>query len=467
MKNYISKSRIIQIKLVFLLVICTGLFTNCEDFLEPETPSGQILNSEIFNDENTATAAVTTLYGKIRDQAFCSGNLSGMGYTMGLYADELEYFDVPGFPWEAFYTHQVLPSNSVVKSIWDESYNIIYLGNEVLEGLESSNSLNDDLKKQLRGEALFVRALAHFYLVNVYGDIPYIITTDYKINSEVARMQTEEVYNLILRDLLEAKTLLGNDYISSERVRANKWVVSALMSRIYLYLEQWQNAEVESSQLIANNMFTLEPDLNKAFLKESKSAIWQLKPKFEGDNSIEATIFIFSSGPPPLTALNPQFLESIEEGDLRKVNWIGMVTEGSTNWYYPNKYKENENTGTSLEYSIVFRLAEQYLIRSESRAKQNNIIGAQQDLNRIRNRAGLQDTNAANTSDLLEAILKERRVELFAEFGHRWFDLRRMGMATELLAPIKLGWKPTDVLLPLPENELLMNPNLNPQNPGY
>src|SRR5690606_35338928 len=139
-------------------------------------------------------------------------------YTMGLYADELEYFDVPGFPWEAFYTHQVLPSNSVVKSIWDESYNIIYLGNEVLEGLESSNTLDGALKKQLRGEALFVRAFAHFYLVNVYGDIPYIITTDYKINSEVVRMQTEEVYNLILQDLLEAKSLLGNDYVSGERV---------------------------------------------------------------------------------------------------------------------------------------------------------------------------------------------------------------------------------------------------------
>src|SRR5690606_31531743 len=127
---------------------------------------------------------------------------------------------------------------------------------------ESSNTLDGALKKQLRGEALFVRAFAHFYLVNVYGDIPYIITTDYKINSEVVRMQTEEVYNLILQDLLEAKSLLGNDYVSGERVRANKWVVSALMARIYLYLEQWQNAEVESSLLINNNMFTLEPDVN-------------------------------------------------------------------------------------------------------------------------------------------------------------------------------------------------------------
>lgn len=467
MKNYSYKPLIKPIKLIYLFPIIILIFISCEDFLEPETPSGQIPNSEVFKDENTATAAMTTLYGKIRDQAFCTGNLSGVGYTMGLYADELAYYDVPGFPWEAFYTHQVLPSNSIVKSIWEESYNIIYLGNALLEGLETSNTLDGSLKKQLRGEALFVRALSHFYLVNLYGDIPYISTTDYKVNSEVARLQTEEVYNLILQDLLEAKSLLGNDYVSGERIRANKWVVSALMARIYLYLEQWQNAEIESSLLINNTMYSLEPDLNNVFLKESTSAIWQLKPKFEGDNTIEATIFIFNSGPPPLTALNPKLIETMEEGDLRKVNWVGEVTDGTSSWYYPYKYKENGNTGTSLEYSTVFRLAEQFLIRSEARAMQGNILESQQDLNRIRNRAGLKNTDAANTEDLLDVILKERRVELFTEYGQRWFDLRRMGRATKVLSPIKLGWMSTDILLPIPDSELIMNPNLNPQNPGY
>lgn len=467
MKKYTFISLTRLIKTMFFLIISLSIFTSCEDFLEAESPSGQIPNNEVFKDENTATAAVTTLYGKLRDQAFITGNLTGMGYTMGLYADELEYYDVPGYPWEAFYTHQVLASNFIDKSIWDESYNIIYLANEVLEGLESSNTLTDTFKDELRGEALFVRALCHFYLVNVYGDIPYIATTDYQINSEVGRMRILDVYALIIQDLQESKTLLGNEYITGERVRANKWVVSALMARIYLYLGQWQNAETESNLLISNNMFILEPEVNNIFLKESNSAIWQLKPKNEGENTIEATIFIFYSGPPPLTALNPALVESMEEGDLRRANWIGEVTDGDDVWYYANKYKQNENTGTSLEYSTVFRIAEQYLIQAEARAMLGNISGAQQDLNRIRNRAGLQNTTAASTAELLNGILKERKVEFFTEYGHRWFDLRRMGLATEVLAPIKLGWKPTDVLLPIPEAELLMNPNLNPQNPGY
>lgn len=467
MKKYIVKTLIRNFKIMLVIIIGLILITSCDDFLEAESPSGQIQNSEVFNDENTATAAVTTLYGKLRDQGFITGNFTGMGYTMGLYADELEYYDVPGYPWEAFYTHQVLPSNLIVKSIWDESYNIVYLANEVLEGLESSNTLDDNFKNELRGEALFVRALAHFYLVNVYGDIPYIDTTDYRINSEVERQQVPEVYDLIIQDLQEAKNLLGDDYITGERVRANKSVASALLARTYLYLGQWQNAEIESSLLIGNNKFILDPDINNVFLKGSSSAIWQLKPKIEGDNTIEATVFIFYSGPPPLTALNPELAESMEAGDLRRANWIGEITDGDDIWYYANKYKQNENTGTSLEYSTVFRIAEQYLIRAESRAMQGNISGAQQDLNRIRNRAGLQNTNAATPPELLNAILKERRVEFFTEYGHRWFDLRRMGVATEVLGSIKLGWKPTDVLLPIPETELLMNPNLNPQNPGY
>jgi hypothetical protein len=77
------------------------------------------------------------------------------------------------------------------------------------------------------------------------------------------------------------------------------------------------------------------------------------------------------------------------------------------------------------------------------------------------------DSEATTESGILNAISTERYHELFSEFGHRWFDIKRLGLANEILAPIKPGWKPTDVLLPIPENELLMNPKLEPQNPGY
>tara|TARA_R110000851_G_scaffold3114_3_gene12683 strand:+ start:62356 stop:63762 length:1407 start_codon:yes stop_codon:yes gene_type:complete len=464
--NLITSKR----KRIYILGICmAGIFlVGCEDFLEAETPLNEIANQEVFNNENTATAALTTLYGKLRDQALLTGNLSGTTFTMGLYADELDYYSTPGNPLESFYLHQVLPSNTTVQSIWGESFAIIHQGNEVLQGLRSSSSLDDSIKNQLTGEALFVRALLHFYLVNIYGDIPYITSIDYVINSQVERLPVTKVYNNIIQDLLEAKGLLSADYISAERVRANISVVSALLARVYLYQGQWQKAETQSSLVIDNTgLFDLEPDVDKVFLKGSRSTIWQFKPKSEGDNTIEASNFIFSSGPPPLIALNPVLFEAMEEEDVRKTSWIGTVTNGTASWYYPFKYKQNNNTGASLEYSIVFRLAEQYLIRAEARAMQANITGAQQDLSTVRNRAGLGDAEASTTEELLDLILKERRFELFTEYGHRWFDLRRFGMAGAVLSPIKPGWRPTDILFPIPESELLINPNLNPQNPGY
>src|SRR5690606_32440618 len=176
-----------------------------------------------------------------------------------------------------------------------------------------------------------------------------------------------------------------------------------------------------------------------------------------------AETYFLAFGPPPLVALHENLLGAMEDDDLRRTHWIGEVTDGTNYWYYSSKYKQNPGA----EYSTVLRLAEQYLIRAEARAQQNNSIGAQEDLNSIRNRAGLPDTAALTQEALLEAVLQERRVELMLEQGHRWFDLKRHNRADAVLAPIKPAWRPTNILLPIHETELLMNPNLNPQNNGY
>lgn len=449
---------------VFITLLLLG---GCEDYLEAEDPVGQINTKTVFTDENTATAAITTLYGKLRDQVLLTGNSNGMGVLMGLYADEMDYYGTPGESTEQFYTHQIIPDNLMVKDIWDNAYHIIYLSNAAIEGLENSESLPEEVKAQLSGEALFVRAMVHFYLVNLFGDIPYITTTDYEQNAIVGRMGEQIVYEAIIRDLLDAKNLLGADYPTEERIRANKWVAAALLARMYLYTGQWQKAEEESTFVLNNPIYVLEADLNSEFLRESTSAILQLKPKNEGDNTLEGASYIFSSGPPPFLALNNSLVEDMEEGDLRKESWIGAVSDGTDTWYFPNKYKQNLNTGTSMEYSVVLRIAEQYLIRAEVRGMQGNLTGAASDLNTVRTRAGLENISVSTPDELLEAIIRERRFELFSEYGHRWFDLKRLGITASVLATIKPGWQPTDILLPLPESELLLNPNLNPQNPGY
>lgn len=452
------------IKQTIGLFICLFLLSGCEDFLETDDPTGQISHENIFEDETTATAAVTTMYAKLRDEVLLTGNTSGLGVLMGMYADELDYYGIPGQPLETFYNHQIIASDVMVSRLWNSSYNLVYMANAAIEGLEASQTLPEEIKGQLLGEALFIRAMTHFYLVNLFGDVPYITTSDYEINRQVSRIQENLVYDNILADLTDAKTLLGETYVSGERIRANKHVASALLTRVYLYTGQWEDAENESSLLINNtSLYNLAMNIEEEFLKTSHSAILQLKTKMEGFSTTEAMTFVFVSPPPPLVALNGDLAEGMETGDLRRLHWVGEVTDGTNTWYYANKYKQ----GTGLQYSVVFRLAEQYLIRAEARARLNNIGGAQQDINAIRQRAGLQDTPASTTEELLQAILEERRFELFTEHGHRWFDLDRFGIAGEVLSPIKPGWQPTGLLLPIPESELLMNPNLNPQNPGY
>ena len=116
---------------------------------------------------------------------------------------------------------------------------------------------------------------------------------------------------------------------------------------------------------------------------------------------------------------------------------------------------------------MVLRLAEQYLIRAEARARQSNITGAQDDVNIIRKRAGLPPTTAFDQNSLITAIFHEFQIEFFSEWGHRWFNLKRSGLVDQILEIIKSpNWQPTDVLYPIPQSERQNDINLT-QNVGY
>lgn len=186
-------------------------------------------------------------------------------------------------------------------------------------------------------------------------------------------------------------------------------------------------------------------------------------------NTHEAGQMIIIAVPGQTYALSEGLMAAFEDGDVRKTAWIDSISnaENTVTLSFAHKYKAGLTETQSLEYSIRFRLAEQYLIRAEARARSGDGIGAQQDLNVVRNRAGLPNIMAVGANAILEAIVRERRVELFTEQGHRWFDLKRLGLANDVLGDLKPSWDQTDVLLPIPEAELESNPNLLPQNEGY
>ena len=221
--------------------------------------------------------------------------------------------------------------------------------------------------------------------------------------------------------------------------------------------------------MIKNTILYSLTDLESVFLFNSTEAIWQLFPEEGDNNGNDGSTFIVIDAP-QFVVLSDHLFNAFEVGDTRKENWIGSITTDMDTYFFPFKYKVQDPADPESEYSMVFRLAEQYLIRAEARAQQNKLTEAISDLDIIRQRAELpliSDMNPSITqSNLLLAIEQERRVELFTEWGQRWFDLKRTGRADAVLSGIKEGWESTDVLLPLPENEIELNLNLT-QNPGY
>mgnify|MGYP003659124915 CR=1 FL=1 len=307
----------------------------------------------------------------------------------------------------------------------------------------------------------------HSLLVGIFGDVPYIDTPNYLENNIATRTPMNEVYDHIIADLDLAIPLLED--VSGERVLPNKSAAQALLARMYLYVGNFAMAETTATSVIDTH--ALEPDVNKVFLKESQETLWQFKPGTSIRNTWEATVLIIRAVPSTTAhPLTDDLLAAFEPNDLRRSNWVGSKssTNGQETLYFAHKYKEPliNTRQPILEHSIIFRLAEQYLIRAEARTHLDKIGDAQADINIIRNRAGLGNITATTTNALLDAILQERRVELFTEHGQRWFDLKRLGDPAEVLASLKPNWRNTDILFPIPETDVLANPNLE-QNDGY
>ncbi|MCK7556521.1 RagB/SusD family nutrient uptake outer membrane protein [Chitinophaga sedimenti] len=170
--------------------------------------------------------------------------------------------------------------------------------------------------------------------------------------------------------------------------------------------------------------------------------------------------------------ISPQLDAAFEPNDLRKTSWIGTATIGGVQYRFPYKYKAYNaaTAGAKNEYFTFLRISEQYLIRAEAGAQQNMLDDARSDLNVVRERAGLGVTPATTQTAILDAIMKERQVELFCEQGHRWFDLKRTGRidaVMSVVAPTKGGtWEPYKALMPVPAAERALNNQLD-QNDLY
>jgi len=458
--NFLSKSR-------FLISMILFVAASCDSFVEVDLPKSQLTTESVFENYSTAEAALTDIYSKIRDKGMLTGDGIGISNHLACYSDEMISNENVTNPSFSFYSNALLPTNTIVADYWNSAYNQIYATNSIINGCEQSSSLTQAQRNQLTGEALFIRSLEHFYLLSIFGSVPYVSGTDYKTNIKISKMAPEQMYAEIISDLETAADLLPETYAAAPRIRPNKYAAKALLSRIYLFSGKFPEASNAASAVINNQSLYAVENINSLFLINSKETLWQLHSGTAGKNTTDGAYFIFTAGPPQFVWLSSSLYNSFSAGDLRRTYWIKEVTDASGTWYHPYKYKENFDTSVSKEYTVVLRLSEQFLIRSEARVMQGDLIGAKEDLNKIRKRAGLPDTLALTQSEILDAILEERRHELFTEYGHRFFDLKRNGKLNFALGNIKAGWNTTDQVFPIPEAEINANPNLKPQNQGY
>jgi hypothetical protein len=439
---------------------------SCSDFVQVDPPNDQIVKPVVFSDDSYAESAVTGIYSDLSSNGFAAGSQTSITLLAGLSADDFTiYTTVPDYA--QFHDNALTPGNTNIAGIWNSCYKTIYQSNSVIEGLNSSVNVSLPLKNQLQGEAKFLRAFSHFYLTVLFGDVPIVLTTDVKTNQSLIRSPQNKVFDQIEEDLVNAKDLLPDAYgvYNNERIRATKYAASAVLARLYLYTKQWQRAEVESSRTIENsNQYQMVVDLKEVFKSNSKEAIWQLIPRAMDPS--EGRVFTLTAFP-TIVSLREDFITLFDAEDHRKTDWIGYYSSAAGTFYFPSKY--HVGSATHSEYSMVLRLAEQYLIRAEARLKQNKLTGnesAESDINAIRNRSGVSSISNYTVDSMMREIIKQRRLELFAEWGHRWIDLKRIDQAVITLQPQKPFWKNTSILYPLPQYELVNNHNLS-QNEGY
>lgn len=453
-----------------LPILC---LTSCKKLVEVAPPDNQLITSTVFNDSIGATSAVIGIYTNLNPYTgFVFGNGAITAYT-GLSSDEL-LINNGSSDEDQFYTNSIATNNAVNNAnLWSNAYGLIYQINACIEALSSSANLTSSLRSQLLGECKFLRAFIYFYLVNLYADIPLVTTTNYQESATQSRTPADSIYKQITTDLEDAVSSLIAPDINGTGARVDKYAATCLLARVYLFKEEWKEAEAAAGEIIGSGKYALESDLNNVFLTNNTESVWQIPPySMQGFETTEGYFFVPSDVTvTPKYVISPYLLGAFESGDERKEKWLNknsIDVDGTViDYYYPYKYKLGYDGNTNpLENYIMLRLAEQYLIRAEARAHLNDLTNSLADLNVIRNRSGLPNAAFSTQTALINAILHEKQVEFFCEWGHRWFDLKRTKIIDSILSPKKPSWQATASLFPIPVQQIHTNPFLI-QNPGY
>ena len=451
------------------------IFFICSCEVLDQEPESKISTEQAFSTEENAQNAVNGLYNEI--QSIYDWRTQAIS---DIASDVIQSVDT----WDAFNNideYRVTSHNSEVEDFYTILYRAIDISNNIISEVPKLN-LPVERENDLLGQAYCIRGMMYFELVrfwggipNVYGELGVVIrTTPSKgINAESfgSRATLQETYDRVQFDLEQAIELLpetrGDNFL--DRSRVVKATTRAFLSRFHLYLKNFDRVERYSTEVIEDSRYGLVTPYDNIFReKNTEESIFEMQYSINDISGLRNWYFPASLGGRGGLAFHDAFFHELtanENDDRSKM----VAFNDNAGVYYPTKYYLPGNA----DNTHVIRVAEMYLNRAESRAEMQNIEGAKQDLNKIRNRSGLENSSAESKEELLAAIMKERKFEFYAE-GHRWFDLTRTGQATTILRELqrKNGSQPVSLdnparqVFPFPTSELLSNPNLV-QNIAY
>ena len=460
-------------KILVLASLATLLMTSCGDSFFDLEPASSVTIDKVYKTASDYNVAVIGCYAKLQSQVnfytecceYRSDNLSLGAPTAGTQ----DRYDIDHFTEK--------PSNGILSSYWANFNNNVYRCNLLLDQIDGAN-FAENLKKQYKGEAMFVRALNYFNMYRIWGGVP---ATKHVVSAaealKVARYSDEQMFDLIAGDLKEIvdNNYLPETYSSADMGRATSGAAKALLGKVYLTFHKWTEAKDILSQLIGK--YQLVSPIAQVFDVDNKNnneiifAV-HFNKEIEGEGH---SYWYNLTNASDDTNQTSSLLNTFPTGDARKDLITYVQVEKNVrlmNKFYDTKsptFKTVGNDQILLRYADVLLMYAEALNEIQYDASEGS--PALKYLNAVRQRAGISNltTKQLPTQEKFrKGILVERQRE-FPYEGQRWFDLVRMGFAKSVMAENGVEIKDYQLLFPIPQQEIekVGNKSILWQNPGY
>ncbi|MDV3111852.1 RagB/SusD family nutrient uptake outer membrane protein [Segatella copri] len=460
-------------KILVLASLATLLMTSCGDSFFDLEPASSVTIDKVYKTASDYNVAVIGCYAKLQSQVnfytecceYRSDNLSLGAPTAGTQ----DRYDIDHFTEK--------PSNGILSSYWANFNNNVYRCNLLLDQIDGAN-FAENLKKQYKGEAMFIRALNYFNMYRIWGGVP---ATKHVVSAaealKVARYSDEQMFDLIAGDLKEIidNNYLPETYSSADMGRATSGAAKALLGKVYLTFHKWTEAKDILSQLIGK--YQLVSPIAQVFNVDNKNnneiifAV-HFNKEIEGEGH---SYWYNLTNASDDTNQTSSLLNTFPTDDTRK-DLITYV-EAAKNVYLMRKFYDTKSTTFNtvgndqilLRYADVLLMYAEALNEIEYDASEGSL--ALKYLNDVRQRAGISNLTAKQLptqEKFRKGILVERQRE-FPYEGQRWFDLVRMGFAKSVMAENGVEIKDYQLLFPIPQQEIekVGNKSILWQNPGY